>query len=178
MKHFFKGVGSLLLDQVVANISAAMLVLSVSVIFKNSLPGYVLALCITMLLYGYCAYRSGYKSGNRDPRRVPKDPKYGGFLYLGAAEGVIAALPLFVIYLLYQIGKFWWAWLGFRLADMYWFWPLAGIFPNHQPLIMALAFIPMILFPWLGYIAGYKNFILSDVFLNMYKKILSRMPEE
>ncbi len=178
MKHLFKGVGSLLLDQVVANISAAMLVLTVSVIFKNSLLGYTLAFGITMLLYSYCAYRSGFKSGIRDPRRVPKDPHYRGYLYRGAVEGAFAAVPLLLIYLLYQFGKFWWAWLGFRLADMYWYWPLAGMFPNHQPLIMALAFLPMILFPWLGYIAGYKNFILSDVFLNLYKKLLSRMPEE
>ena len=178
MKYLFKGIGSLLMDQLVANVSAAMLVLSVSVVFKNSLLGYVLALAITMLLYSYCAYRTGFKTGMHDPHRIPKDPMYRGYFYWGAVAGGVAAIPLFLIYLLYQFGHFWWAWLGFRLANMYWYWPLSGIFPNQQPLIMVLAFLPMIVIPWLGYIAGFKNFILSDIFLNLYKKAVSRLPEE
>ena len=178
MKHLFKAVGSLFLDQIVADISAAMLVLSVAVIFKNSLTGYILAFIISFLLFTYTAYRSGFKSGMNDTRRVPKDPNYRGYLYRGAVEGALSAIPLLIIYLLYKFGNLWWAWLGFRLANMYWYWPLSGIFPNHQPLIMLLAFAPMIIIPWLGYIAGYKSFILSDVFLKIYKNIISRLPEE
>ena len=178
MKHILKMVGSLLMDQLVGIISGFMMIIGVAFFFKNSLTGYLLAASITIFLFSYIAYRSGFKGGFHDPRRISKDSSYHGYLYKGALAGLIAALPLLITYIIYRIVRNGtWA-LIFMLANMYWTWPLLGAFPNHQQLVMGLSFVPMILIPWLGYIAGYKNIIVGDLFLDLYKKIVERLPKE
>lgn len=178
MKHILKIAGSLLIDQLVGVISGSMMVLGVAFFFHNSLTGYLLAGALTIFLFAYTAYRSGFKGGFHDPYRVPKDPFYRGYLYKGALAGALSALPLLIIYIIYRITRGGtWSFL-FMLSNMYWTWPLMGAFPNHQQLVMASAFAPIVLIPWLSYIAGYKGIIFSDIFLNLYKKIAARLPKE
>ncbi len=178
MRHFFKAVGSLLLDQGVCLIASFMMPMCMAVLFNNSLAGYLIVAAVLIALYVYTAYRSGYKAGMKDPRRVPKDPNYHGYLYKGALSGLVAAAPLLVVYLIYKITSSAKAAFVFYMANYYWTWPLRGAFPSHQQLIMILAFVPMILVPWIGYIAGYKSFMFSDLAVKLYKKIVNRMPEE
>ena len=167
MKQFFKLVGSLLLDQLVGIIGGMMTVLCVSTFFNNSFLGYFV-FCFGF--YAYVTYNSAFKGGFRDPRRIRKDTPYSGYWYKGALAGIVSVLPLLAILLVYVIsGRPDWA-LYYMVADMYWTWPLAGMFKSHQMLIMSLTFIPSILIPWIGYIAGFKNFIVLDKVLELYRK--------
>ncbi len=170
MKHIFKCIGSLLIDQFVGIISGFMLVLCVSALFENSLMGYTLAFCICFGFYAYVTYISAFKSGFRDKHRIEKNNRYFGYLYKGALAGVLAAIPLFGLYLSYRITGAGILALYYMITNMYWTWPMINIFPNHQPLVMALAFLPMIVIPWIGYIAGYKNFMVADLAVKLYKK--------
>jgi len=174
MKHIFKCVGSLLLDQFVGIISGSMLVLCVSALFQNSLLGYTLAFCICFGFYAYVTYNSSFKSGFRDKRRIEKDPSYHGYLYKGAVSGGLAALPLFGLYLSYRITGAGVLGLYYMIANMYWTWPMINIYPNHQPFVMSLAFVPMVVIPWIGYIAGYKNFLLADLAVKIYNKFAQK----
>ncbi len=172
MKHLLKGIGSLLLDQLVGIISGFMLVLCVSAIFNNSLTGYTVAFCVCFGFYAYVTYNSAFKSGFHDKKRISKDPHYFGYLYKGALIGGVAALPLFSLYITYRISGAGILALYYMIADMYWTWPMINMFPNHQPFVMAFAFVPMIVIPWIAYIAGYKNFMISDQAIKLYKKFV------
>ncbi len=174
MKHILKCSGSLLLDQFVGIISGFMLVLCVSALFENSLMGYTLAFCICFGFYAYVTYNSAFKSGFRDKHRIAKDTHYFGFWYKGALAGILAAVPLFGLYVAYQITDAGILAFYYMIADMYWTWPMINMFPNHQPLVMALAFLPMIVIPWVGYIAGYKNFMVADLAAKLYKKFAAK----
>lgn len=174
MKKFLKFVGSLFLDQFVGIISGSMLVLCVASFFQNSKLGYFLAFLFCFGFYAYVTYNSAFKAGFRNTHRIQKDPSYKGFYYIGALAGMVTILPLFgllMAYLLSDNGIFA---FGYMIANMYWTWPLAGIFKSHQLLIMILAYVPMILIPWIGYIAGYKNFILFDKAITAYKKYIDK----
>ena len=170
MKQFFKLVGSLLLDQFVGIIGGMMTVLCVSVFFNNNFWGYFLAFVFCFGFYAYVTYNSAFKGGFRDPRRIRKDASYAGHWYKGALAGVVSVLPLLGVLLFYVIsGREQWA-LYYMVADMYWTWPLSGIFKSHQMLIMSLTFVPSILIPWIGYIAGFNNFVVFDKVLEVYRK--------
>ncbi len=170
MKHFFKLFGSLMADQFIGCISGFMLVLCVATFFKNSLMGFVLAFIISFGFYAYVTYNSAFKSGFHDSHRAIKDENYSGYLYIGAAAGALSAAPLMILYIIYKALNAGILGVYYMVANMYWTWPMINIFPNHQPLVMPLVVIPMILIPWLGYIAGYKNFLLLDYFMNLYQK--------
>lgn len=174
MKHLFKLAGSLLLDQFVGIISAFMLVLCVAGIFKNSLTGYALAFCICFGFYVYVTYNSAFKSGFHDSHRAIKDRQYKGYWYKGGIAGAISALPLFVIYVVYQITGAGIVAVYYMIADMYWTWPMCCMFPNHRQAVIALAFVPIVVIPWIGYIAGYKNFMITDVVMKLYKKLAEK----
>ena len=178
MKQLLHTAGSLFLDQFIGVIAGMMMPLCVAMLFGNRLPGYLLAAAITIFLYAYCAYRSGFKGGTKDVHRATNTPSYKGYLYRGALAGLIAAAPLLIVYIIYKATGNGNAAFIFMMSNMYWTWPLKGSFPNHQQLIMATAFVPMIALPWLGYIAGYKQFLFSDLVMKMYKKIVERLPEE
>jgi len=170
MKKILKGVVGLILDQFVGVISASMLVLCVAQFFANSLTGFALAFCVCFGFYAYTTYVTAFKCGFRDSHRIAKDESYRGFMYKGAILGALAAVPLFVVTIIYFFfTKV--AYLAVFFMDMYWYWPLSHIFPNHKPEIMILAFIPMILIPWIAYIAGYKNFMISDIILKKFKQM-------
>ena len=61
------------------------------------------------------------------------------------------------------------------IATMYWTWPLGGLtgwFDRY--LIMGLAIVPAVILPWIGYIAGFKNFSVFDRLLIAYKNIIEK----
>ena len=174
MKHILKCAASLILDQFVGIISGFMLVLCVSTIFENSLTGYTIAFCICFGFYAYVTYNSAFKSGFHDKNRTEKTPHYFGYLYKGALAGIVAAIPLLTLYIAYRMTNAGIVALYYMIANMYWTWPMINIFPNHQQFMMAVAFLPMILIPWFGYIAGFKNFMISDLALKLYKKIVEK----
>lgn len=170
MKHVLKLTGVLLLDQFIGIISGCMLVLCVSALFNNSLTGYILAFCICFSFYAYVTYNSAYKSGFHDNHRVIKDTLYKGYLYKGAISGGVAAIPVMFVYIFYRLTGAGILEIYHMICSMYWSWPMRNIFPNHKQLVLLLGFVPMIIIPWLGYIAGYKNFWFTDFFLNILNK--------
>lgn len=178
MKHIFKLTGSLILDQFVGIISGCMMVLPVVLlnqsVIKNGLYGYLLAFIVCFGFYTYTTYRSAFQSGFRDHHRIIKDKKYRGYWYKGLIGGLIAMIPLLVIYIFYRITGAGIIAVYFQMADMYWTWPMINILPNHKQLVMILAFVPMIIIPWIGYIAGYKNFLIVDALLNLYRKFFEK----
>lgn len=169
MKYLLKTAVSLLADQVVGIISGFMLILCVSAIFKNSLTGYIIAFCICFGFYIYVTYLSAFKSGFHDSHRVIKDTAYRGYLYKGALAGLFSAIPLLIIYIIYKITNAGILAIYFMIANMFWTWPMSNIFPNHIQAVFISAFVPLIIIPWLGYIAGYRNFLFSDQFMKIYR---------
>ncbi len=174
MKHILKTAGSLLLDQFIGSIAACMLVVCVAVLFKQSLLGFVLAFVIAFAFYAYITYNSSFKAGFRNVNRIQHDPSYKAYWYNGALAGLISAIPLLGFFIWFLISGAGIVAVYFMICDMYWTWPLSNIFPNHRLLVMCLAFLPIIVIPWIGYIAGYKNFLLSDVAMKFYKKITDK----
>ncbi len=174
MKHLLKVTAALLLDQLVGTISGFMLVLCVSVIFKNNLNGYLIAFFICFGFYAYATYNSAFKGGFRDTHRIRKDPAYHSYLYKGALAGILSAVPLLVIYVIYRMTGAGIVAVYYMIANMYWTWPMSNIFPNHLQTVFALAFVPIVFIPWLGYIAGYKNFMVSDLAVKLYKKHIEK----
>ncbi len=170
MKKILKAAGGLILDQFIGVVSAFMLVLCVAQFFSNSMSGYMVAFCVCFGFYAYTTYVTAFKSGFRDSHRIAKDPDYRGFMYKGALIGALAAIPLFIVAVIYFFFTKAAA-LAFFFVNMYWYWPLGNIFPNHRTELMILAFVPMILIPWIAYIAGYKNFMVSDIILKQFKKM-------
>ena len=175
MKHLFKLVGSLLLDQAVGIIGGSMMVLCVSTFFNNSFWGYFLAFIFAFGFYAYVTYNSAFKGGFRDPHRIRREEGYYGFLFKGALAGILSIIPLLGLFIYYVVSKRpEWAFY-YMIADMYWTWPLTGIFKSHQTLIMATTFLPSVIIPWIGYIAGYRNFLLIDKVLALYRKYTEKM---
>ena len=163
-------VGSLLLDQFVGIIGGTMMVLCVSTFFNNSFGGYLLAFIFAFGFYAYVTYNSAFKGGFRDPRRIRRDDKYCGYLFKGALAGVLSILPLLCFYLVYFFSRKPELAFFYMVADMYWTWPLTGMFKSHQMLIMGTTFIPSVIIPWVGYIAGFKNFLVFDKVVEIYRK--------
>lgn len=177
MKHFLKLCGSLLIDQFIGCISGFMLILCVASLFNNSLTGYLLAFCICFGFFVYISYHSAFKSGFHDSHRAIKDAAYRGYLYKGAAAGILSAVPVMVLYVIYKISGLGILGVYYMIANMYWTWPMINIFPNHQPTVMPLVALPLVIIPWLGYIAGYKNFMFTDLFMKLYQKLTNQKPQ-
>lgn len=173
MKRFFKMVGSFWLDQFVGIIGGSMMVLPVVTFFKdNMMLGYTLAFIFSFGFYAYVLYNSAFKSGFRDEKRITKDPSYRGYLYKGALGGVVAALPTAIFFVCCMIFKEI-LYLYYEILTMYWTWPLGNILLWKNPhLVMGLAMVPTVLLPWIGYIAGYKNFSVFDKVLTAYRKFM------
>ena len=174
MKTTVKLAGSLILDQIIGIVAGFMFVLCVSAIFRNSITGYLIAFIICFGLYYYAAYLSAQKAGFHDSHRVLRDDSYKGFYYKGALAGILSAIPLLAIFLLYSFFQKKILAVYFMIANMYWTWPLCGIFPNHVPAVMSLSFLPIIIVPWAAYISGYRSFYFKETVFSLYKKILQK----
>lgn len=176
MKHLLKLVGSLLLDQFMGTIAGSMMVLCVYTFFKNSLTGYILAFIFCFIFYAYATYNSAFKSGFHDSHRAIKDTAYRGYWYKGAISGLISAVPLAIVYIIYLTADKGITGTFYMIMNMYWTWPMINIFPNHIYTVMPLVIVPLTVIPWLGYIMGYKTIFLTDVFLNLYQKFFPKKP--
>lgn len=174
MKKFLNFIGSLFLDQLVGIISGTMLVLCVASIFKNNFWGYLLAFIFSFGFYAYVTYNTGFKAGFKDIHRVQKDTSYRGHWFKGLLAGAVTIIPLIVVLIVYLITNNGIYAFYYMILNMYWTWPLAGIFKSHQILIMVLAYVPMIFIPWIAYIAGYNNFILLDKVVLLYKNYIDK----
>lgn len=179
MKHLLKGAGLLILDQVMSVFVGIMFVPCVAMFFKNSLfLGYVVAFICCFAFYVYVSYITAFKKGFHDSHRAIKDLNYRGYLYKGALAGLIAAIPLIAVYIFYLVTGAGIVRRYFMIFNMFFTWPMFNIFPNHVPAIMILAFVPLIIVPWLGYIAGYRNFLFADLFAKLYNKWVPERPEK
>jgi hypothetical protein len=171
MKRYLKIIGSLILDQFVGIIGGSMMVLPmVTFLGDNMKLGGLIAFLFAFGFYAYVAYNTAFKGGFRDEHRIRKDLNYNGYQYKGLLCGLLAAAPLmlyFFVCLLLRANIFN---VYYMVASMYWTWPLLQIFQGaDRYLIMGLVFIPMVIIPWIGYIAGYKNFSVFDKILTAYK---------
>ncbi len=174
MKHVLKTSLSILIDQFMSCVLGWMFVPFMVVFFKNSLSGYSLVFAICTGFFIYVTYNSAFKKGSHDSKRPLKDPTYKGYLYKGALAGLISAIPLLVLYVLYLMSGNRVVGVYFQNASMYCTWPLTRMFPNHIQTVMPLVFIPIVVVTWLGYIAGYKVFYITDLVMKLYNKLTEK----
>lgn len=175
-KNLLKLSVSLFLNQILASIGGFMCIILVWLLFKDRMAAHILFFAITFSFFYYIEYMAAFKAGfhNEDRRNKPNSKKY---IFTGAFAGLISAIPALLFYIFYIVTTFTAgeglqkvAILYYRILNMYYSWPLGNIFPNHMNAVFLTSFIPMIIIPMLGYIAGYKNFIFSDLLVKYIKK--------
>ncbi len=177
MKNILKLSLSLIGNQFIAVVGAAMCIIFTGLFFGDTVLAHVVFLLFTMPFFIYIEYRAAFTYGFHDANRrnAPNDRSY---IFKGFFAGLISYLPLIIlitIYLCYfflnQI-----PWANFykiiiRIASMYYNFPMCNLFPNHAPEVLISSIIPPILVPMLGYIAGYKNFVISELFFKSKKTL-------
>ena len=169
MKHIFKLSVSLFLNQILAVTAGIMCVLFVLFLAGNGIGAHLLFLAMTFSFFAYIEYRAAFKYGFHDADRRNK-PNSHAYLYKGAIAGLISSIPLIILlvlffcfYATYQLRPMNVAALYTRIWSMYYCWPMCNIFPNHAIEVYCTSILPLVVFPYLGYIAGYKNFLISDI---------------
>lgn len=175
MKKIFKLSLSLLGNQFLASIGGFMCVIFVWLLAGDSIYAHLIFLLFTYPFFIYIEYRSAFNYGfhNSDRRNKPKSKSY---IYKGALAGAISGIPLFALISVYIISLASnniflseTAKLYARIISMYYSWPMCNIFPNHILEVLLSSVIGVILFPTLGYIAGYKNIVISDKIYKLLK---------
>lgn len=168
MKQTVKLSLSLLMNQILASTGGIMCVIFVLLLAGSGLGAHIFFLALVFPFFIYIEYRAAYKYGFHDSDRRNK-PASKAYLYKGAVAGAISLLPLALLVAFYifcvlkgfdstmQFAK-----LYVRIFSMYYCWPMCNIFPNHTLAVFLTSFITPIIVPCLGYIAGYKNVMLSD----------------
>lgn len=168
MKNILKLSVSLFFNQILAIVAGGMCIIPSRLFFGNALIGSAVFLAVTLSFFAYIEYKAAFKYGFHDSDRRNK-PNSRLYLSKGLISGLISAIPLLVLVILYLISLFngnlslraaSTLFTGF--ASMYYAFPLSGIIPNHITEIFLTSLIPTLLFPWLGYIAGYKNIVIFD----------------
>ena len=176
MKNIIKLSLSLLGNQFVSVIGAAMCIIFTNLFFGDTILSHIVFLLFTMPFFIYIEYRAAFTYGFHDSNRrnAPNDKSY---ILKGFWAGLISFLPLIIlitIYLSYfftnQI-----PWANFykiiiRISSMYYNFPMCNLFPNHSPAVLISSIIPPLLVPMLGYIAGYKNFVISQYLFKSKKQ--------
>ncbi len=171
MKNVLKLSLSLLGNQFISVIGAAMCIIFTNLFFGNTVLTHIVFLLFTMPFFVYIEYRAAFMYGFRDcnRRNNPNDKKY---IFKGLIAGVISFIPVIVLIIIYlsyfysnQI-----PWANFykiiiRIITMYYNFPMCNLFPNHCPGVIISSILPPTIIPMLGYIAGYKNFVISNKFL-------------
>lgn len=175
MKNTFKLSLSLLANQFLASIGGFMCVIFVFLLARDSIYAHIIFMIFTYPFFIYIEYRSAFNYGFHDPDRRNK-PKSKKYLYKGAISGFISGIPLIALIVLYifssNAGNLFWsetAKLYTRIIAMYYNWPMCNMFPNHTLEVFLTSLIGIIIFPMIGYIAGYKNFVISDKIYCMLK---------
>lgn len=176
MGSVFKLSLSLLGNQILASVAGGMSVFFVYFIAGDSIWSQIIFLAITMSFFIYIEYRAAYNYGfhNPDRRNAPESKSY---LYKGALAGLISFIPLLILIVLFIIFQFngnvllaQTFKLYARMFAMYYNWPMCNIFPNHDIAVLISSIIPAVVLPAFGYIAGYKNIMISDKIITTIKK--------
>lgn len=162
---------SLFLNQILSTVGGFMCIIFVNLLAGDTIAAHILFLVMTMPFFIYINYRASFTAGFHDSDRR-NNPKSKAFLHKGALAGVISIIPLIILvtiygyyYLTSQIG---WSNLYkiiIRIYSMYYNFPMCNLFPNHSFAVILSSLILPVFVPWLGYIAGYKNFVVLDKFL-------------
>lgn len=175
MKQLFKLSLSLLMNQILASTGGIMCVIFVLLLAGSTLGAHFLFLALTFPFFIYIEYRAAFKYGFHDSNRR-NNPNSKAYLFKGALAGLISAIPLILLICFYiycllsgfdsslQFAK-----LYVRIFSMYYCWPMCNILPNHTLAVFLSSLIPMIIIPCAGYIAGYKNFLISDIIFKTLK---------
>lgn len=175
MKNIFKLSLSLLGNQFISVIGAAMCIIFTNLFFGDTILAHIVFLLFTMPFFIYIEYRAAFTYGFHDSNRrnAPEDKSY---LYKGFFAGLISYIPLIILIIIYLCyfysGMIPWAnfyKIIIRIASMYYNFPMCNLFPNHSPLVLVTSIIAPVIVPMLGYIAGYKNFVLSELFFKTKK---------
>lgn len=173
MKDIFKLSLSLLANQFLASVGGYMCIIFVWLIGGSSIWSQFLFLLMTFPFFIYIEYRAAYKYGFHDSNRR-NNPEDRSYIYKGAVAGLISAVPLYILIITHIIANYMGAStvaqfskLYTRMFSMYYNWPMCNIFPNHNIAVMLTSMLPVIIFPALGYIAGYKNIVISDKFFKL-----------
>ena len=167
MKKILKLSLSLLANQFLASIGGFMCVIFVWLIARDSIYSHLIFLLITYPFFIYIEFRAAFNYGFHNPDRRNK-PESKSYIYKGALSGLISAIPLIVLICIYIVTRSSnvilseTAKLYSLIICMYYNWPMCNIFPNHVTAVLLSSIIGVVIFPMLGYIAGYKNFILRD----------------
>ena len=169
MKNILKLSLSLLGNQFISVIGAAMCIIFTNLFFGNTIATHIVFLLFTMPFFLYIEYRAAFTYGFHDPNRR-NAPNSKSYLIKGLVAGFISFIPVMIIIVIYlyyfysnQI-----PWANFykiiiRISSMYYNFPMCNLFPNHCPAVIMSSIIPPLFVPMLGYIAGYKNFVISNL---------------
>lgn len=177
MKNILKLSLSLIGNQFIAVVGAAMCIIFTNLFFGDTILAHIVFLLFTMPFFIYIEYRAAFTYGFHDSNRrnAPNDKSY---IFKGFLAGLISYLPLIiliVIYLCYffanQIPLANFYKIIIRIASMYYNFPMCNLFPNHCPEVLISSIIPPVIVPMLGYIAGYKNFVISELFFKSKKSL-------
>ena len=174
MKSLFKLSLSLLANQFLASVGGFMCIIFVWLIAGDSIWSQLIFLLMTFPFFVYIEYRAAYKYGAHDPDRLNKKHS-NSYIIKGALSGLISAIPLFILIITFiitetagNIGISQFAKLYTRIISMYYNWPMCNIFPNHTIAVFLSSMLPVVIIPAVGYIAGYKNFILIDYIYKLF----------
>ncbi len=170
MKSVFKLGGTLILNQFIADIACAMCILPFPMIFgKDSVTTYVLFLILDMFFFYYISYHSAYKVGFHDVSRHSSEQYDRGYLGRGLLAAIAGAAPSLLMLLVYLIGH-----IGnivqiksalyvFRMWNLYAYWPLSQLIPNHVVWICVICLLTQMVFPFIGYVCGCKGIVFSQI---------------
>jgi len=179
MKPVLKLSGTLLLNQFLADIACAMCVIPFPFMFGESLFTYSLFTALIMFFFYYISYHGAYKVGFHDISRRSSKEYDKGYLKRGITAALIAALPSILMFILWFIGREFdiialhSLQVPLFLWNMFGYWPIIHIIPNHIFCTFLICIIVQIIFPLVGYISGYNGIVYSlkikDAFLNQRK---------
>lgn len=179
MKPIWKLSCTLIFNQFLANIACAMCVIPFPFMFGDSLFTYTLFAALMFFFFYYISYHGAYKVGFHDVGRHSSKEYDAGYLFRGILASLLAALPSIIMFFLWLIGRTFGivALHSFQfpmfLWNMFGYWPVSHIIPNHITLVFVICIVTQILFPFIGYISGYKGIVYSlrikEAFLNTTK---------
>jgi len=171
MKNTLKLALSLIGNQFISVIGAAMCIIFSNLFFGDTIAAHIVFLLFTMPFFVYIEYRAAFMYGFHDSNRRNR-PNDKSYLFKGFIAGLISYIPIIILIILYLF-RFYSNQIPFanfykiiiRISTMYYNFPMCNLFPNHCPGVIISSILPPLIVPMLGYIAGYKNFLISDLFL-------------
>ncbi|MBQ6946917.1 MAG: hypothetical protein IJN42_02625 [Clostridia bacterium] len=176
MKLVLKLSGTLLLNQFIANIACCMCVIPFPFVFGEAFLTYVLFLALDVFFFYYISYHGAYKSGFHDVSRHSSSEYDRGYLGRGLLASLLGATPSILMLLVWgigYIGDFVYLKSGlyvFSIWNLFGYWPLSHIIPNHMAINCALCLLMQIAFPFIGYVCGYKGIVFTQRIKDAFKQ--------